>query len=211
MRMSSTPTCSRSSSPDDTSHPSSPSRTKEMPFAKRPLLPVQETVCDGRFLSGCVEKSKVPRQQNSRKGQLAAARFASMDLSAASMSMPSWSSTLARLRRTRVARYYMPDAIFSTAAIAGRNWRMLRHQITLGQLRESGSGRLHVFCGGDNCSHSIVIDADCWPGNLRLSDVKELFVCSVCGHRGADVRPDDQEAVPGVRLLPARRPLGNIG
>jgi hypothetical protein len=105
----------------------------------------------------------------------------------------------------------MPDAIFRPAAIIGRNGRMLRDQITLGQLRQSGLGRLHVLCGSDNCSHSIEIDADCWPGSLRLSDVKDLFVCSVCGHRGADVRPDDQEVVPGWRLLPASTSPGNIG
>jgi hypothetical protein len=88
---------------------------------------------------------------------------------------------------------------------------MLRDQITLGQLRQSGPGRLHVLCGGDNCSHSIVIDADCWPGSLRLSDVKELFVCRVCGHRGADVKPDDQEAVSGSKLRPARTSAGKAG
>lgn len=36
----------------------------------------------------------------------------------------------------------------------------------------------------------MVIDADCWPQSLRLSDLAELFVCPVCGHRGAEVRPD---------------------
>jgi hypothetical protein len=28
-----------------------------------------------------------------------------------------------------------------------------------------------------------------WPDNVRLSDLEERFVCTVCGHRGADVRP----------------------
>ena len=28
-----------------------------------------------------------------------------------------------------------------------------------------------------------------WPDKLRLSDLEERFVCTVCGHRGADVRP----------------------
>jgi len=35
-----------------------------------------------------------------------------------------------------------------------------------------------------------VIEADCWPQSLRLSDLAHLFVCPVCGHRGAKVRPD---------------------
>ena len=28
-----------------------------------------------------------------------------------------------------------------------------------------------------------------WADNLRLSDLEQRFVCTVCGHRGADVRP----------------------
>jgi hypothetical protein len=89
----------------------------------------------------------------------------------------------------------MPDAIFRLAATLGRISRMLLEQtITLGQMRQSGARRLHVFCGDYKCSHSVEIDADCWPASLRLSDLEALFVCLVCGHRGADVRPDEQGA-----------------
>jgi hypothetical protein len=63
-------------------------------------------------------------------------------------------------------------------------------KITLGQMRQSGPRLLRVFCGDYKCAHSIVIDPDCWPASLRLSDVESLFVCTVCGHRGAEVRPD---------------------
>jgi hypothetical protein len=28
-----------------------------------------------------------------------------------------------------------------------------------------------------------------WPDNVRLSDLEARFVCTICGHRGADVRP----------------------
>ena len=91
----------------------------------------------------------------------------------------------------------MPDAIFRLAATLGRISRMLLEQtITLGQMRQSGSRRLHVFCGDNKCSHSVVMDADCWPESLRLSDLEALFVCSVCGHRGANVRRDYQAAEP---------------
>jgi hypothetical protein len=71
---------------------------------------------------------------------------------------------------------------------------LLEQTITLGQMRQSGARRLYVFCGDYKCSHSVVMDADCWPESLRLSDLEALFVCSVCGHRGADVRPDHQGA-----------------
>lgn len=63
-------------------------------------------------------------------------------------------------------------------------------EITLGQIRHSGPPRLRVSCGDFKCEHVIVIDADCWPQSLRLSDLAHLFVCPVCGHRGAEVRPD---------------------
>ena len=73
---------------------------------------------------------------------------------------------------------------------------LLEQTITLGQMRQSGARRLQVFCGDFKCSHSVVMDAGCWPDSLRLSDLEALFVCSVCGHRGADVRPDYQRAEP---------------
>jgi len=62
-------------------------------------------------------------------------------------------------------------------------------KITIGEMRESGSTRLIVYCGDYRCAHSITMDPDLWPGNLRPSDLEDLFVCTVCGHRGADVRP----------------------
>jgi hypothetical protein len=65
-----------------------------------------------------------------------------------------------------------------------------KQEITLGQMRQSGPRRLRVFCGDHKCGHSVVIDADCWPESLRLSDLQHLFVCPVCGHRGAEVRPN---------------------
>jgi len=32
--------------------------------------------------------------------------------------------------------------------------------------------------------------ADPWPNQIRLSDLDPKFVCSACGKRGADIRPD---------------------
>ena len=77
----------------------------------------------------------------------------------------------------------------------------LEQTITLGQMRQSGPRRLNVFCGNYKCSHSVVIDADCWPESLRLSDLEALFVCPVCGNLGADVRPDYQGAEPRLASL----------
>ena len=62
-------------------------------------------------------------------------------------------------------------------------------KITIGEMRESGPTRLIVYCGDYRGAHSITMDLDLWPGNLRPSDLEDLFVCTVCGHRGADVGP----------------------
>jgi hypothetical protein len=34
------------------------------------------------------------------------------------------------------------------------------------------------------------MNADCWPDDLRLSDIEPRFVCAACGRRGPDIRPD---------------------
>jgi hypothetical protein len=62
-------------------------------------------------------------------------------------------------------------------------------KITIGEMRESGPTRLIVYCGDYKCAHSVVMGADRWPDDVRLSGLEPLFVCKVCGHRGADVRP----------------------
>jgi hypothetical protein len=49
---------------------------------------------------------------------------------------------------------------------------------------------LLVYCADFRCSHSIALSANQWPDDLRLSDVEDRFTCTVCGKRGADVRPD---------------------
>jgi hypothetical protein len=47
-----------------------------------------------------------------------------------------------------------------------------------------------VFSGDYRCSHSTALPADCWPDQVRLSDIEPQFVCKACGKRGGDVRPD---------------------
>jgi len=37
---------------------------------------------------------------------------------------------------------------------------------------------------------TLAISGDAWPDDVRLSDIEPRFVCTVCGKRGADVRPD---------------------
>jgi hypothetical protein len=62
-------------------------------------------------------------------------------------------------------------------------------KITLGEMRSTGLSKVLVFCADYRCSHSVLMSAARWPDDLRLSDLKPLFVCQACGRRGADVRP----------------------
>jgi len=40
-------------------------------------------------------------------------------------------------------------------------------------------------------NHAIWVRASAWRADdVRPSDIEDLFVCTVCGKRGADVRPD---------------------
>ena len=42
---------------------------------------------------------------------------------------------------------------------------------------------------------------DRWPDDMRLSDLEPRFVCSACGKRGADVRPDFNWNKPVVSMM----------
>jgi hypothetical protein len=64
-----------------------------------------------------------------------------------------------------------------------------QQKITLGEMRASGPIRLIVYCGDYKCAHSVVIDAGRWGDEFRLSDLEPKFICQVCGHKGADIRP----------------------
>jgi hypothetical protein len=76
-------------------------------------------------------------------------------------------------------------------------------KITFAEMRDSGVRGILVCCRDYRCSHSIALMADQWPGDLRLSDIEPQFVCSVCGKRGADVRPNFNWNI--------RAPIGGMG
>ena len=64
-----------------------------------------------------------------------------------------------------------------------------QQKITFGEMRASGAVRIIVHCGDYKCGHSVTMYPALWPDNVRLSDLEDRFVCTACGHRGADVRP----------------------
>jgi hypothetical protein len=47
-----------------------------------------------------------------------------------------------------------------------------------------------IYCADHKCSHVVTARVEEWPDDVRLSDVEGRYVCSVCGHHGADIRPD---------------------
>ena len=61
---------------------------------------------------------------------------------------------------------------------------------TLGQTRQSGVRGILIYCRDHKCSHHVAILADHWADHIRLSDLEPQFVCTACGKRGAEVRPD---------------------
>jgi hypothetical protein len=63
-------------------------------------------------------------------------------------------------------------------------------KITFAEMRGSGVRGILVYYSDYRCSHSIALMADRWSGDARLSDIEPRFVCTTCGKRGADVRPD---------------------
>lgn len=68
--------------------------------------------------------------------------------------------------------------------------------------------RLHcvlVYC---HCGHHVELNADCWPDEVRLSDLEPRFVCQGCAYRSADVRPDFEHGGPiGLKPLDLPRKL----
>jgi len=56
-------------------------------------------------------------------------------------------------------------------------------KITFSEIREMGVRGLLVYCADYRCSHSIAVNADQWPDDLRLSDIEDRFTCTACDHR----------------------------
>jgi hypothetical protein len=71
-------------------------------------------------------------------------------------------------------------------------------KITVGEMRASGVRDVLIYCRDHRCSHHVAISTDRWPDNIRLSDIEPGFVCTVCGKRGAEVRPKFSRAHIGT-------------
>jgi hypothetical protein len=65
-------------------------------------------------------------------------------------------------------------------------------KITIAEMRSAGARGVLIYCADHKCGHMVTVSADEWPDDVRLSDLEGRYVCTACGHRGADIRPDWQ-------------------
>jgi hypothetical protein len=75
-----------------------------------------------------------------------------------------------------------------------------QQKITFGEMREAGADHVLIYCADYKCSHSIEMHAGQWTDDVRVSDIEDQFVCTACGKRGADIRPDLAPARMGTGL-----------
>jgi hypothetical protein len=74
-----------------------------------------------------------------------------------------------------------------------------QQKITLGEMRSGGGPRrLLIYCGDYRCAHSVVVNADHWGDDVRLSDLRPSSPVGLCGHRGAGFRPRFEPARMGT-------------
>lgn len=62
-------------------------------------------------------------------------------------------------------------------------------KITLAEMKQSGAHELIAYCTAKGCGHWVIVSADKWSDDVRISDLELRFVCSKCGGKGADIRP----------------------
>jgi hypothetical protein len=68
--------------------------------------------------------------------------------------------------------------------------------VTLGHIRGLGVRHLLVYCDSIACNHQTTMNADHLPDETVIRPLGRRMVCTRCGHRGADVRPDWSQHMP---------------
>jgi hypothetical protein len=77
-------------------------------------------------------------------------------------------------------------------------------KITFAEMREKGVRGVLIYCADYTCSHSIAVNADEWPDDMRLSDIEqtdlpephERKLRRLPAHRCAAQRPLARDRVP---------------
>jgi hypothetical protein len=76
-------------------------------------------------------------------------------------------------------------------------------EITFAKMRDSGVREILIYCSDYRCSNSMLLMADHRPGDVRLANIEMRFVCSVCGKRAVEIRPNFNRNIQG--------PIGGMG
>jgi hypothetical protein len=71
--------------------------------------------------------------------------------------------------------------------------RAERSYMTLGNMRANGVRTLAAWCLGRGCDHFRVLDVSGYPDNVPVPSFGPRLRCEVCGHLGADARPNWNE------------------
>ena len=66
----------------------------------------------------------------------------------------------------------------------------------LANMRRQGVRGLSVACLNHACRHELIFSADDYSGDTELSWFRSRMVCSQCGGKRVDVRPNWKEASP---------------
>jgi hypothetical protein len=61
--------------------------------------------------------------------------------------------------------------------------------VPLSNMRSHDRNRVLVHCSNPDCHHNAEIDASGFPDDVTFRDLQSRMLCTVCGHRGADVSP----------------------
>ena len=83
-------------------------------------------------------------------------------------------------------------------------------KITFGEMREMGVRGVLVYCADYHCSHSMAMNADHWPDDVRLSNLEPRFVCRACGRLQLEQAADRCDGSPG-RKSPASESMARVG
>jgi hypothetical protein len=68
--------------------------------------------------------------------------------------------------------------------------------MNLGNMRASGVRRLAIYCLGSDCHHEAILDVSTYSDGVPVPSFGPRLRCEICGHLGADARPNWQERSP---------------
>ena len=74
--------------------------------------------------------------------------------------------------------------------------------MTLGNRRANGVHTLTVWCLARDCNHRSTLDVSKYADDVPVPSFSPRLRCEVCGHLGADARPNWNERVAACLFGP---------